>query len=161
MQSKREVTFTVRRLFNQIRRLADNSLPPGERLAPMQGRFIGYIKHSTGDVYQRDLETEFQIRRSTASAILQTMERNDLIRREPVVQDARLKKLVLTPRAEAYSDRFMLEMARVEALITQGVSTDELEAFFRVAGQFESNLAKYTGGNGGAERPARDVEGKE
>lgn len=161
MQSKREVTFVVRRLFNQIRRLADNNLPPEERAAPMQGRFIGYIKHHPGNVYQRDLEAEFQIRRSTASTILQTMERNDLIRRESVVQDARLKKLVLTSRAEAYSDRFMREMARVEALITQGVSAEELAAFFTVAERFETNLATYMEGSGGAERPAGVEEGKE
>lgn len=161
MQPKREVTFVVRRLFNQIRRLADNSLPPEERVAPMQGRFIGYIKHHPDNVYQRDLETEFQIRRSTASAILQTMESSGLIRREPVPQDARLKKLVLMPRAEAISDCFLREMARVEAMITKGVSVEELDAFFRVADKFENNLTTYTQESGGVERSARDGEGKE
>lgn len=141
MNRKPEVTLTVRRLMNGIRRLPGGCLPPGEQITPMQGRVIGYlIRHSDQDVFQRDLEQEFQIRRSTASAIVQGMERNGLIRREAVAQDARLKKLLLTPRAEAFNERFLRAMEEVEAVITRGVTREELEAFFSVTAKFEQNL---------------------
>ena len=104
---KREVTFTVRSLSNGIHRLMDSSIAKDWRITPMQGRFIGFIRRHQSDVFQRDLEAEFCIRRSTASAILQTMERDGLIRREAVQQDARLKKLVLTPKALALLDYLM------------------------------------------------------
>lgn len=150
MQDQREVTFAVRALHNCIRRVAVASLPPDQRLTPMQGRVIGFIRHSTGDVFQRDLEAEFEIRGSTASAIVQGMERNGLLRREPVARDARLKKLVLTPSAARFSERFRREMARVEAQLTQGVSQRELDAFFVLVEKFEANLSGYSGGQGGA-----------
>lgn len=145
MENKREVTFTVRRLLNMMRRMTEGCLGQDAALTPMQGRIIGLITHSPHEnVYQRDVERAFQIRRSTASAILQGMEKNGLICRESVPQDARLKKLVLTERAVAFTDRFMREMARVEAVITQGVTQEEMDMFFGVVAKFENNLTKNT-----------------
>ena len=143
MQPKKEVTFTVRMLTNQIRRLLDRAGSPDSHITAMQGRVIGFVKHHLNqEIYQRDLEREFQIRRSTASAILQSMERNELIRREPVTRDARLKRLVLTPRAEAHSDQFIRNIQEIEAIIRQGVPAEEIDTFFRIAARFEENLAK-------------------
>lgn len=144
---KREVTFTVRSLSNGIHRLMDSSIAKDWRITPMQGRFIGFIRRHQSDVFQRDLEAEFCIRRSTASAILQTMERDGLIRREAVPQDARLKKLVLTPKAEAFSAYFHQELTRVEALITSGISEEELDCFFRTAEKLDHNLSACVGEN--------------
>ena len=153
MENRREVTFAVRKLVNMIRRMAETGMGQDGQIAPMQGRVIGFTKHhATENVYQRDLEQEFQIRRSTATAILQSMEKNGLIRREPVPQDARLKKLVLTERAIAFNDRFMREMAHAEAVITQGVTQEELDMFFRVVAKFENNLNQNIGAAG---EPAR------
>ena len=144
MEQRREVFFAVRNLLNMMRRMAESGMGQDGPMTPMQGRVIGFIKHHPAqNVYQRDLECEFQIRRSTATAILQTMEKNGLIRREPVPQDARLKKLVLTERAIAFSDRFMLEMARAEAVVTQGVTREELDMFFHAVAKFQNNLNQY------------------
>src|SRR5690606_41099126 len=52
-------------------------------LTSMQGWIIGYLsKHKEQPVFQRDLEKQFNIRRATASGLLQLMERNGLLRRE-------------------------------------------------------------------------------
>ena len=61
---------------------------------------IGYIaEHSDRDVFQRDIEEDFSIRRSTVSNMISLMEQKGYIKRESVDYDARLKKLVLTPKA--------------------------------------------------------------
>jgi len=134
----------VRTLVNHIRRTMDCQLPRENRITPVQGRVIGYLAHHRDqDVYQRDLEREFQIRRSTISALLRTMEQNGLIERRFVPQDARLKQLVLTPKAETFSDRFEQEIAHVEAVVTRGVSAAEMKAFFDTVAKFEENLSKY------------------
>ena len=74
----------------------------------MQRWVIGYLsEHEGKDVFQRDLEEEFSVRRSTATGILQLMEKNELITREPVSHDARLKKLVLTPKAIEIQKRLL------------------------------------------------------
>lgn len=49
-----------------------------------------------GETFQRDLENEFQVNRSTITKIVQAMESRGYIRREPVPYDRRLKRLVLT-----------------------------------------------------------------
>lgn len=48
------------------------------------------------EVYQRDLEAEFQVNRSTITKIMQAMERRGYLRREGDPTDARRKRLVLT-----------------------------------------------------------------
>ena len=53
------------------------------------------IHEKQGDIFQKDLENAFQMRRSTATGILQLMEQHGIIRREPVEHDGRLKRLVL------------------------------------------------------------------
>ncbi|MDD3213243.1 MAG: MarR family winged helix-turn-helix transcriptional regulator [Eubacteriales bacterium] len=142
MVKKREVIFVSRMLLNQTRRLTERRMQQYRQITPMQGHVIGYVKHHP-EVYQRDLEKEFQIRRSTASAILQTMEKNDLIRREPVPHDARLKKLVLTPKAEAFSEQIEKAIASMEAVVTKGVSQEELDNYFATVEKFENNLKEY------------------
>ena len=52
--------------------------------------------HRDEPVFQRDIEREFSITRSTVTNILQLMERKGYIQRLSVPQDARLKQLVLT-----------------------------------------------------------------
>lgn len=63
---------------------------------------LQYLKdHEGSPVYQRDLEEEFKIRRSTISRMIDLMEQKGLLRKEPVAGgDARLRALSLTPKAE-------------------------------------------------------------
>ena len=89
------------------------------------------------------------------------MERDGLIRRELVPQDARLKKLVLTPNAETFSDSFRREITRVEALITRGVSGEELDCFFRTAEKLERNLSACVGEGEGDRGLLKNEEEKE
>lgn len=152
----------MRRLFNLIRRLAETRTAPHEQLTPMQGRMIGFIQHhGAGEVYQRDLERAFEIRRSTASTILQTMEKNGLIRRESVPHDARLKRVVLTPEAISYSKRFHQDMAKVEAYIKRGVTQEELASFFTIMAKFEYNLNEYLARSGEQPQPPCCGEGEQ
>ncbi len=158
---KKEVTLAVRMLFNHIRRRMDNHIYRNSRVPPAQGRIIGYLSHHTDtDVFQRDLEQVYQIRRSTASAILKSMVRSGLITREPVPRDARLKKLVLTPQGEAFHDSFRQEIERAEAVITRGVSRAELDAFFQTVAKFEENLQNEESRADSTAQADRGAEGK-
>lgn len=142
---QREVGVTVRNLFNTIRRYLEGRRIAEDGLTPMQGRILGYVAHQPGDVFQRDIEREFEIRRSTASAILGVLERDGLLTREPVQSDARLKKLRLTDAALDNARRHREIMLETEAILTRGVSEAELNAFFATMEKFEANI-KQTGG---------------
>ncbi len=60
---------------------------------------IFFIKHNENDIFQKDLEKEFGLKRPTVSLGLNHMEEHGLIERKSVKNDARLKKIVLTKKA--------------------------------------------------------------
>lgn len=70
-------------------------------LTGMQISTINYIADHENhqDVFQRDLELEFNIRKATASSLVTTMVRHDLLIRVAATNDARYKRLLLTPKA--------------------------------------------------------------
>ena len=137
------IGFQIRCVHNLIKRYVD-TLPVKQQMdsvTGLHGWVIGYLcHHPDQDVYQRDLEAQFQIRRSTASGILRLMENNGLIRREPVASDARLKKLVLTDKAIQLHRLAQGEIQLLEDRITSGLSPGELAAFCETLQKIKHNL---------------------
>ncbi|HIV96556.1 MAG TPA: MarR family transcriptional regulator [Candidatus Agathobaculum stercoravium] len=109
----------------------------------MQGMIIHYLAVADGDRFQKDVETQFRFRRSTATGILQLMEQHGLLRREPVPQDGRLKRLVLTDKALALHARVMQKLRTTEELMREGISEEDMDTWFRVCGKIRSNLENY------------------
>ena len=90
----RAASHAMRRRFDSL----DIGKPSG--LTPSQCRIMGFIMDNGGrPVYQKDIEADFNIRRSTATRLLQSMEHKDLIMREPEENDGRLKRIRLTEKA--------------------------------------------------------------
>ena len=120
--------------------------PQGEEISHvtgMQGMIIHYLSVADGDRFQKDVETQFRFRRSTATGILQLMEQHGLLRREPVPQDGRLKRLVLTDKALALDARIKKKFRDTEALMCAGISEADLATWFRVCGRIRANLEDY------------------
>lgn len=143
MHPERAIGFEVRTLSNLIKRQFDKSghRPPKDKQTAMQGWVIGYLYgHRDADIFQRDLELEFSIRRSTATGILQLMEKNGLLTRTPVPQDARLKKLTLTEKAVGIHQGFMNHVENLESLMSKGLTDEELDAFFSIVAKIKKNL---------------------
>lgn len=142
-EKRKEIGFEIRTLSLLIKRRHRQSAASKEmdEATGTNGWVIGYLAHHEDvDVFQRDLEKEFSIRRSTATNILQLMERKGLITREAVECDARLKKLVLTEKGRIL-DRGMRQcIEETELLLKKGLSDDEISEFYRLVGQMERNL---------------------
>lgn len=108
----------------------------------VQSHVMHYIlvKCADGPVFQRDVERAFSLSRSTATGILQLMEKNDLIRRESVASDARLKSLIPTKKAadlDAQIDEFLRQ---TEQRLTHGLSDEQLAQFIQTAEHMYANL---------------------
>ena len=72
-------------------------LRAGDVISGVNGMIMGYIlTHSDREVYQRELEDEFGLTRSTISKVVNLMERKGLIERVPAEHDARQRLLRLT-----------------------------------------------------------------
>lgn len=117
---------------NLIRREVDSysfaNLNENERITRMNGWIIEYIHdRKESDVFQKDLEHEMSITRSTASKIIELMEQKGLIEKSSVEYDARLKKLTLTPKAVKFIDEMEETSKKVYEKVMRGFSKDEEE----------------------------------
>ena len=92
--STRQIGFELKAANNMIRRKMDSifAQQDGSELIGMQRPLLGYLYHKSrhGDVYQKDVEKEFRIRRSTATVMLQSMEQKGYVVRVASTEDGRL-----------------------------------------------------------------------
>lgn len=120
------------------------SLTEKDGLTKMQGWFIRYLyEHSAEDIFQKDLESHFRIARSTATGILQLMEKRGLILREPVPSDARLKRLVLTEKAIAHQVEVIQSISHLENTLKKDIPPEKLDVFFDVIHMMKYNIENY------------------
>lgn len=121
----RRVDNLIFRKVNQIARANDV-----EQTTPMHGWIMGYLyRHRDEPVFQRDIEREFSITRSTVTNILQLMERKGYIERRSVPQDARLKQLILTEEGIRIHEKTVLSLRQTEEFVS-GILTEEENAEF-------------------------------
>lgn len=140
---KRSVCMEIKCINNLVHQELNNAKGrPPHPGTMMQKLFLGYLDaHRDRDVYQKDLESAFHIRRSTASGILQIMVRDGLLVREPVEGDARLKRLVLTPIAQEQLSQMQQDLLRVENKATAALTKQELETLFTLLDKVRGSLA--------------------
>lgn len=140
---KRSVCMEIKGINNLVHQELNNAKGrPPHPGTMMQKLFLGYLDaHRDRDVYQKDLEATFHIRRSTASGILQIMVRDGLLVREPVEGDARLKRLVLTPIAQEQISQMQQDLLRVENKATAALTKQELETLFTLLDKVRGSLA--------------------
>ncbi|HJC58267.1 MAG TPA: MarR family transcriptional regulator [Candidatus Eisenbergiella intestinipullorum] len=108
----------------------------------VQSRVIYYIlAHSKeGPVFQRDVESAFGLSRSTATGILQLLEKNGIIIRESVESDARLKSLVPTRKAFELTAQVGECLKETDRRLTRGLSAGQILLFREMAAQMLRNL---------------------
>ena len=141
------LSWKIKRANREIKRYIDNRLSvvidrEAGGITAMQGMILHYLSSQPEgtDVFQRDLEKQFNTGRSTVTGILQLMEQNDLIRRESVPQDARLKKLVLTPKAYRIQQEIHNTIMEMEEKLRKDIAPEELETVERVLEKIRKNL---------------------
>ncbi len=114
-----------------------------DSLTNMQRHVLHYILFQSmrRDIYQRDVEKEFQIRRSTVTGTLQLLEKKGFIRRESVEWDARLKRVVPTDKAEGIREYVLDNIRYAEAVLREGIPEEKLRICLEVLEQMSANLA--------------------
>ncbi len=139
-----ELGFQLKAINNLIRRNLDERFDRAglSDLVGMQGPMIGYLydKGQVQDVFQRDIERAFNIRRSTATVMLQTLEQKGYIMREPVVSDKRLKRIVLTDKAIEQNLKIRGQIDAFNLELEQGLTPLEKAEFTRILRKIKDNL---------------------
>ncbi|MEE1031143.1 MAG: MarR family transcriptional regulator [Ruminococcus sp.] len=145
MEQKEHIGREIKRLDNEIKSLiASHRMEMGNSDMTLMHNWIAcYLyENSDKDVFQKDLEAKFSIARSTASGILQLMEKKGFIERVSVERDARLKKIILTEKGVVFHKQNIQLTEEFEYLMKKGISQEELEIFFRVVRTMRENLER-------------------
>ena len=133
----------MRRVDNLIfRKINQFSRANGvEQATPMHGWIIEYLyRHRDTAVFQRDIEREFSITRSTVTNILQLMERKGYIERQGGPQDARLKKLVLTEEGTRFHEKTMLSLHQTDDFVSGLLTEAENAELLRLLNKLREGL---------------------
>lgn len=110
-------------------------------LTGMQSLFIKYLyDNDSKEIFQRDIEKKFNLRRPTATGILKLMEKQGLIEKTGVSYDARLKKIELT--AKAIKRHLLIEhdIMEFEAKMRQGLSEEQIDDFLETIRKIRANI---------------------
>ena len=145
---KYQVLYDIKSLETLIvRTFVNDMMVKNEKLknflTPTQVHIIEYIVDTKDDVYQKDLENVLNLRRATVSGVLQTMEKNQLIKRVPSNSDARVKKVILNPKTKELFLKHKHKMDETEKVVTKNIPESDLETFSHVLDMMKHNINEY------------------
>ena len=110
-----------------------------ERVSGTNSFILVYISEKE-IVFQKDIEKEFGITRSTASKVISLMESKGLIIRKSVSNDLRLKQLVLTDEAKKIVLAVKEDLNKFEKRLTYGLTEEEKKLLSSILGKIEKNI---------------------
>lgn len=143
--NEKEIGMEIRKLVNFIHRNVDSFKTEDEKyhITKMHGMIIGFLNNAKDeDIFQKDIEKKFSMRRSTTSKMLKSMEDKGLIKRISIETDARVKKLQLSEKGQSLVEEVTREYQRIENLLIEGLTEEELEQFFKTIHKMQQNMLK-------------------
>lgn len=144
MTEKNKLGLHISKINHIISRSMDSAVinTIDNTLTVSQAYVIDFIsmQGDNQDVFQKDLEKAFDLKRSSISLMLNNMEKSDLIKRVPVTEDARLKKIILTDKSKKLYEKISIAIDSVENRVCENITPDELKVFKRVLDKIRNNL---------------------
>lgn len=143
LEKEKQLHFQIHRTSRLIKRYLDNTHTKSyiDNMTGNHGYIIGYIyENRERDVFQRDIEKEFNLRGSTVTNMLNLMEKNGLVERKSVDGDRRLKRIVLTERAVEIQQLVISDFEKLEKTISKGIDKKDIEIFFSVLNKINANI---------------------
>lgn len=111
----------------------------------VQGRIIGYVRceSKNRDVFQKDIEEHFELRRSSVTSTLQNLEKMGFIVRESIPTDQRLKRIVLTKKALDIHNQITKNIEQVEKEAFSSINKEEEQLLSDLLKRILNNIEKY------------------
>ena len=136
-----ETGMIINKISHRLRRRSQ-AVQESIGISEAQGRILNYIlaEGSRRNVYQKDIEEEFDLRPPTASSILRSLEKQEMISRVPDETDGRLKKLIFTEKADKMRLALEEEIVETERRLLDGITDEEQKMFLRLAEKMFHNL---------------------
>lgn len=132
----KNIIFEMKNLDRLLRKTIETEirfLDDDDQLTRMHHWIIGFLyDRQDKDIFQRDVEAEFKISRSTTSSMLTLMEKKGLIIRQSVPGDARLKKLTLTEKSKALHAQHVHRIQEFDRTINGAITPEEKQEMLRI-----------------------------
>lgn len=111
-------------------------------ISGIQGKIIGFLFCESlkkgRDVFQKDIEETFGIRRSSVSNVLDKLEDSGYIVRKSCDKDARLKKIELTHKGKEMHELIHGSISKVEDILCNALSEAELNFFLDIVNRLSN-----------------------
>lgn len=134
-----ELAYTNNLIARKIARGGNNKY--AMNISPIQVRIVKYlVKQNNKAILQKDMEYIFNIRRSTVSGVIKTMEKNNIIIRENVKDDNKSKEIKLTDDVYKRANDLVKELKDLDLELLKDVNKEDLEVFMRVLKNIQDNL---------------------
>ena len=134
-----ELAYTNNLIARRIARGGNNKY--AMNISPIQVRIVKYlVKQNNKDILQKDMEYIFNIRRSTVSGVIKTMEKNNIIIRENVKDDNKSKEIKLTNEVYLRANELVRKLRELDLELLKDVNKEDLEVFMRVLKNIQDNL---------------------
>ena len=111
-------------------------------LSGPQGLILIYLCENDEEIYQKDIEKYFNIRRSTPTGLLNSLEKNGYITKEPVENDKRMKKIKATEHAYSTVEKIDNHVIQLEKIMLDGIDEKEVKQFRDTISKMTLNLVK-------------------
>lgn len=145
LDKRKHVSPAIRRLDLMMARNLDAHLKDaGLAEMPMEhGWCMRYLyENQEKEIFQKDIEKQFGMCRSSVTNSIQIMEKKGYLKREAVAQDARLKKVMLTEKGIHAHQTTVSIVDQINEQTVEGITDEELEIFFCVIDKLEKNLIR-------------------
>ena len=129
----------INKIANQLKRKMDKEMNENYNLTKMQSLVLSYI-NSNKEIYQKDIEKRFSIRRSTATEILNLMEKRNLIKRIPSKIDKRINIIEITEEGLKLEKVGKEKIKELEKHMTKSLTKEEKKELIRLLEKVEQNL---------------------
>ncbi|MDE7385460.1 MAG: MarR family transcriptional regulator [Anaeroplasmataceae bacterium] len=138
-----DIGLEIKNLNNMIHRHFAN-LKTTEilnKLTGSNGYIIVYLmNHKDELITQKNIEEVLGITRSTASIVLSNMEKNQLITREVLESDSRIKSIHITEKGKELYETMTLEKIEFEQKLIKGFTQEEVDLFISLIKRLKQNI---------------------
>lgn len=143
-KNKLKLGLDISKIHHIISRKMDASVISAidDNLTVSQAYVIDFIsiEGKNKEIFQKDLEREFDLKRSSISLMLNNMEKSNLIERVPVTEDARLKKIILTQKSIKLYEKISTAIDSIENKLSEDITPEEIKVFQGVLDKIRNSL---------------------
>ena len=138
-----EISFEIRKLHLLLNRSFEKASDAKIKPTKLQLAILMFIYQNSKlnkNTYQKDIEKAFEIRPSTVTTILHKMEKDELIHKESESEDARLKRIILTKKAELIREKLKNCFVDLRKIIVTNLTQEEISQYIKITKKIQQNI---------------------